>query len=153
MLLKYCIPRRNWLFRGVILFGVIGFVFFGYYYRNAIHGKVTSLTKDLNWMKSVPVTARNFPNNSSQSVQSQSKVDVRNKQIDRKTEKRFESESRESDRAGKFEATEFKHTTYEMPNRMGSTQKNQTQFDSHETNPIQKVSTNESKSDLDSNSD
>lgn len=121
MCIKYCISRRNWLLRGAVLFGIIGFIFLGYYYRV----KVVSLANNFDWMKSVP--ARSFHNNDSQSSQTSPKVSM-------PKVKRFDSESQKNDSEENVQESEIEYATIEVPSWTGNTQ------ESEETDPVEIVS-------------
>lgn len=125
MSIKYCIPRRNWLLRGALLFGIIGFIFLGYYYRV----KVVSLANNFDWMKSVP--ARSFHNNNTQSSQTSPKVNI-------PKVKRFDSESQKNDSEENVEAGEIEYATIEVPSWTGNTLESEVQ--SYETDPVEIVS-------------
>lgn len=140
MLLKHCISRRNWLLRGTILFGIIGFVVFGYYYQNALRGKVESLSKSFNWMKSG--TEYNFHNSKSESSQSKSKLHIQ-------VEKRFDSALQKNISVEKFDAAGLESPSYEVSNVMESTLASEVQLGFNEMDPVEKVPNESEQNEMD----
>lgn len=134
----HCISRRK-LCRATILFAIIGLTFFGYIYRNAIRGKVTSLTKDFNWSQSVPVDDTNKTN--SKNVQSNQKHNAVNQTV-----KKFHSTSRKSNNSENFAASTFEYDTYEVVSWTENPSESESQDGFYETGFVEKVLSNESKS-------
>ena len=132
----HCISRRK-LCRVTILFAIVGLTFFGYYYRSAIRGKVSSLTKDFNWSKSVPVNNTN--KNNSKNVQPNQKHDA-------KTAEKFNSTSRKSNNSENFAASTFEYDTYEVVSWTENPSESESKDGFYETGFVEKVLSNESKS-------